>query len=188
MFTMASYRPKIRDKYCIFGRGQDMLGDVDFQRRRRWERVRQFEDLTRFVLLVTCLKDARDLRVVLEESLQVALPDTLRDVAMELLERKHVPDKAEISRAQLSLDVGFMIFQHFANCHRRAQYTRSLAWDSSPQGGRDYELAILRSIKKASLSSIFRLIHQLYHMWGMINHGCVPWMRFELGCGMKMPS
>ena len=44
-------------------------------------------------------------------------------------------------------------------------YVRYLAWDSSPQFGRDYVMAIILSIKRSSLAKMLRCPKELFKLW-----------------------
>lgn len=51
-------------------------------------------------------------------------------------------------------------------------YVRYLAWDSSPQYGRDFELALVMSIRRKDLVMLLRAVHRLLTMWSAAE---APW-------------
>jgi hypothetical protein len=128
-------------------------------------RDKDFGSLTSFLLLATHLKDTSDLRDVIQKCCEMLLPTDLLELAMDILHSTYVPKAPEVSRARFFLDVAWMLHHRVRNMLPRPAFSRSLAWDSSPQGGRDYELAIMRSILKSDLRGIFQNMHRLFHMW-----------------------
>jgi hypothetical protein len=51
-------------------------------------------------------------------------------------------------------------------------YVRYLTWDSSPQYGRDYELALVMSIRRKDLVFLLRAVHRLFTIWSASE---APW-------------
>ena len=65
-----------------------------------------------------------------------------------------------------------MIYERCQNIGPREIYVRYLAWDSSPQYGRDYELALVVSIRREDLVFLLRAVHRLFKMWSASE---APW-------------
>ena len=126
--------------------------------------------MLQFLLLSTKLRDCRDLTKVLMMACQSILPPNLFAQAKSILENKSgVPDGPALSRCRFLVDAGYMVFRrnmnHRPNSQASERFARYLAWDSSPQFGRDYELALVRSIAEASLHMLLRAVHQMNEMW-----------------------
>jgi hypothetical protein len=143
----------------------DELIDAGLHFRSKSKNKRPYAELIEFILLSTHLKDASELRMILRDASKLILPPSTHSLVESMLATKRVPDKAEISRTKLYMDVGLMLYMRLQNSLPRPPYCRSLAWDSSPQGGRDYELAVVRSIMTTNLVPIFEAMYVLFHHW-----------------------
>ena len=67
-----------------------------------------------------------------------------------------------------------MLWTRARNHLPREPYSRHIAWDASEQGGRDYELVVVRSIMKSHLSSLYAAMMELRGLW--VN---APWGRSD---------
>lgn len=76
-----------------------------------------------------------------------------------------VPTKSQLSYLRLYVDVAWMLWNRCRNASPRCGWSRYLFWDSSPQFGRDYEMALVRSIKKSHLRRLLRALHGMKTMW-----------------------
>ena len=76
-----------------------------------------------------------------------------------------VPTKSQLSYLRLYVDVAWMLWKRCRNASPRCGWSRYLFWDSSPQFGRDYEMALVRSIKKSHLRRLLRALHGMKNMW-----------------------
>ena len=105
------------------------------------------------MLLSTHLRDCGDLRkVVLDACKIVLLASIFSSVRGFVDDSLKIPSKGDLSRARLYIDVMHMLWWRCFNfqAHREG-YVKYLAWDSSPQFGRDYENIILSSVRRKAL-------------------------------------
>ena len=138
--------------------------DLAMHNRRSTGRLSPMQ-LVEFVLLAAKLHDSKDLLSVAQDAIRIVLPPVFAKHFEELLKCMPVPDKSTLSRARLFLESAFMLYHRVRNFPPREGYIRSLAWDSSPQFGRDYQLSSMRSIKKSSRRFLFLTMDQLYNFW-----------------------
>ena len=94
-----------------------------------------------------------------------------------------LPDKGQISRARLYIDVAIMLWQRILNSPgpgtEDCGFVRYLSWDSSPQFERDYELCLVQSCRRADLRKVFEASRDLMSMWNLqrpagVGQGIVP--------------
>ena len=137
--------------------------------------ITAFEELLNVVLLADLLRNANDLRDCMESSARLLLPVAqLPEVLERLNQSQHLGKgvkcvKSSVSRARLILDVGMMLRQRCL--HERARingvsYIYYIAWDSSPQYNRDYEMVLLTSVNKAELVPMHQAYSRLHKFWG----------------------
>ena len=107
------------------------------------------------VRLADKLRDTGNLSAVMRKALEVVLPSELRDMCPVLLRGVQKLSKSQISRARLTLDVGFMLHKRVENW-LNPDKIRFLMWDSSPQFGRDYQMALVQEVKKDDLPVALR--------------------------------
>ena len=73
--------------------------------------------------------------------------------------------KGQLSLLRLYVDVAWMLWNRCRNASPRCGWTRYLFWDPSPQYGRDYEMALVRSIRKSHLRRLLRAVHDMKNTW-----------------------
>ena len=128
------------------------------------------DQIFRLMLLTRHLRNASTkLHHVVETVVQTLLPESQAEhmrSQVELQCRKQ-PLKclADISRTRLYMDVGFMLWTRCQNYPPRESYCRYLHWDSSPQYGRDYELATVKSISRSFLPELLETVHRMRSEW-----------------------
>ena len=128
------------------------------------------DQIFRLMLLTRHLRNASTkLHHVVETVVQTLLPESQAEhmrSQVELQCRKQ-PLKclADISRTRLYMDVGFMLWTRCQNYPPRESYCRYLHWDSSPQYGRDYELATVKSILRSFLPELLETVHRMRSEW-----------------------
>ena len=128
------------------------------------------DQIFRLMLLTRHLRNANQkLHHVVETVVQTLLPESQAEhmrSQVELQCRKQ-PLKclADISRTRLYMDVGFMLWTRCQNYPPRESYCRYLHWDSSPQYGRDYELATVKSILRSFLPELLETVHGMRSTW-----------------------
>ena len=128
------------------------------------------DQIFRLMLLTRHLRNASTkLHHVVETVVQTLLPESQAEhmkSQVELQCRKQ-PLKclADISRTRLYMDVGFMLWTRCQNYPPRESYCRYLHWDSSPQYGRDYELATVKSILRSFLPELLETVHGMRSTW-----------------------
>jgi hypothetical protein len=76
-----------------------------------------------------------------------------------------IPDGPCLSRCRLYLDAAHMVLRRCWNMVPREAWVRYLAWDSSPQFGRDFELALIRSVRVRDLRFLLWACHRMKEMW-----------------------
>ena len=114
--------------------------------------------LIRTMLLARHLKAGGSLLSVIRVAAETALPAA---IAAQLLEHwdkdSQVPSPATLSRTQLTLHAGWLLFQA---ADRNPPHADDVLWmsvDSSPQGGRDWLMVSLELVQGPALASCFRL-------------------------------
>eukprot|EP00439_Symbiodinium_sp_Y106_P044041 s2186_g5.t1 len=129
------------------------------------ERLAVFMQTIELVMLAEKLRSTSTLHEVMRSSFRVTLPEDLRELAESLLQKRvQKLDKGRISRAHLTLDVGFMLHHRIRN-RLSPGMVRYLLWDSSPQFGRDYQMCLLQSVASADLPCVlqsFSRMHELF--------------------------
>eukprot|EP00973_Karenia_brevis_P042799 5923961-Karenia_brevis.AAC.1 len=58
-----------------------------------------------------------------------------------------------------------MLWRRVLNQQPRESWIRHLAWDSSPQHGRDFELGLINSVRRRDLVFLLQSMHQMRQMW-----------------------
>ncbi len=155
------------------------------------------QQLFRLVLLSRRLRDTGDLGTVVKSACDIILSGSMKEYVEKLLEADALkfPRKDELSRLRLSADVTWMLWKRVQNVSPRSAWARYLSWDSSPQYGRDYEMALVRSIKRADLKSLLDSVYLLHTLWSER-----PWesgadefqrckeseLKLMSACGLKM--
>lgn len=130
--------------------------------------------LMKYVLLADQLKDMSSIGEVINKACQIVmLPSQYADIQqMQEKARLKVPDKGQISRARLTMDVSMMLKRRCSNFQGpdpdAAAAVRYLSWDSSPQFGRDYVLALIRTIKRRDIKDLLLKSSELYNMWAWL--------------------
>ena len=106
------------------------------------------EQIIQLVLLSTHLRDCGDLRKVVLDACKIVLPASIFSSVRGFVDDSlKIPSKGDLSRARLYIDVMHMLWWRcFKFQAHREGHVRYLAWDSSPQFGRDYK-NIRRSIR-----------------------------------------
>ena len=106
------------------------------------------------------LKQHGNMREVMENAIKLVLPQTLQKPIMELMAKFTLPSESQISRWSFLLDVALMKksqLRHEANFIKRERYVHWFMADSSPQGGRDYELVLICSCAVSDLARVMYL-------------------------------
>ena len=132
-------------------------------------RTRCSRELVQYVLLAHKCRSSDNMMAVMQESASLLLsPECAADLMQPMLtgEKTRPPSKAAISRAQLPMDTAYMILHRLANhaleVHPRSYY---LAWDSSPQYGRDVMGVLLFSVEVKILPKLFVKLQKLKRLW-----------------------
>ena len=114
--------------------------------------------LIRTMLLARHLKAGGSLLSVIRVAAETALPAAIAAQLLEHWEQdSQVPSPATLSRAQLTLHAGWLLYEA---ANRNPPHADDLLWmsvDSSPQGGRDWLMVSLELIQGPVLASCFRL-------------------------------
>ena len=122
--------------------------------------------------LIRCLFLAEDL--VADGSLKAVLTQAVcillnPEAAAELIAsvaQAHIPDKSELSRARLTIDVAHCLHWRSRNtAHMEEGSVRYVLIDSSPQFHRDYELVLTKSIRVEHLVSLWKLSTSMLGRW-----------------------
>ena len=118
-----------------------------------------------YVFLAHKCRSSDNMMVVIQESASLLLsPECVAGLMRPTLtgEEAKPPSKASISRAQLPMDTAYMILHRLAN-HTPEVRPRSyyLAWDSSPQYGRDVMGVLMFSVEVKILPKLFVKLQKL---------------------------
>ena len=139
-----------------------------------------------FVLLSDHLRQTSSLQEVIRKSCKLVLPEAQYRVVEDCLTKGHVkpPKKSDISRARLSIDAAMMLWHRCLNWREEnslqpIHYVRYLSWDSSPQFGRDYELAVVSSIQKTRLPSMLQQCQEMAALWDVEHESKEEAMAYE---------
>ena len=128
------------------------------------ERISVFAQMIELVMLAQMLRNAGQLQEVMRKCLKIALPADLHATAEDMLQKVQRMDKGRISRAHLTLDVGFMLHQRVRN-HFLKRQVRYLMWDSSPQFGRDYQMRMVQLISSEKLPCMLEAFASIFQVW-----------------------
>ena len=128
------------------------------------------KEMIRYVLLAHKLRSSDTLLAVIKESVAIMISQAAADEleTLRMSGKCKPPDKSAISRAQLPMDATFMLLHRIRNWddlingHPRAYY---VAWDSSPQYGRDVLGIILRSVYVHMITKLFVMMQKLKRLW-----------------------
>jgi hypothetical protein len=128
------------------------------------------DQIFRLMLLTRHLRNASTkLHHVVETVVQTLLPESqakhMRSQVELQCRKQPLKCLADISRTRLYMDVGFMLWTRCQNYPPRESYCRYLHWDSSPQYGRDYELATVKSILRSFLPELLETVHGMRSTW-----------------------
>ena len=128
------------------------------------------DQIFRLMLLTRHLRNASTkLHHVVETVVQTLLPESQAEHMKSQVElqcsKQPLKCLADISRTRLYMDVGFMLWTRCQNYPPRESYCRYLHWDSSPQYGRDYELATVKSIPRSFLPELLETVHGMRSTW-----------------------
>ena len=136
------------------------------------EKVAVFMQMIELVMLAQKLRNAEHLQDVLRRALRIALPEDMQQMAEDMLKKVRRLSKGQISRAHLTLDVGFMLHQRVRNlqCSEQLRY---LLWDSSPQFGRDYQMCLVQSVESTDLPQILQSFNSMFQLWGSDDENAV---------------
>ena len=99
-------------------------------------------------VLLQCdlLKSDASLKESVKQALMLILPKSLRSMFLEMVDEHVSPSPGHIRRWRLLLDAAFMKQMRVRRQKDWEEHRASVRWmmvDSSPQGGRDYELVVL---------------------------------------------
>jgi len=120
--------------------------------RHRWSQTAMIN----YLMLSELLKSADKLRQAITKACEISMPvDVFQAVVSH--NSSAPPDQASLCRFKLTLDVGMMIYQRAANMQNMLggqRHFRFLTWDSSPQYHKDYELAVVESVKDTDMPDV----------------------------------
>ena len=109
------------------------------------------EQILQLALVSNSLRSCENMGKVILAACRAILPKQISDYIQEVIDNEIIlPNDHDMSLIRLRVDVALMLFWRCTNSthsQQRVAYTRSLAWDSSPQYGRDYENAIVRMVQ-----------------------------------------
>jgi hypothetical protein len=140
-------------------------------RRRSWGNRQPFkvQFLVECVLLSGLLHVDGSLKQALQGAVRLCLPPHVANVVSQTLDNGslQIPSGSTISRRRLMVDVAYMMHRRALNDKFGRGAVRYIMVDSSPQGGRDYELVVVTSIAGPCLLQAFRdarcLTQRCYH-------------------------
>ena len=131
---------------------------------------KRFHRLVQFVLLSDLLKNSDNLKTVLLKSCELIVPSAVfKSILHEIKDAaEDAPDKGQVSRARLTIDVAHMLFRRCMNWVRKKNGYGAihwLTWDSSPQYNRDFELATIRTVMVGNMRTLMQAIRTLQSLW-----------------------
>ena len=128
------------------------------------DRVAVCMQMIELVMLAEKLRNAEHLQDVMRRALRISLPQDMQQMAQDMLKKVKRLSKGQISRAHLTLDVGFMLYQRVRSlqCPEQVRY---LLWDSSPQFGRDYQMCLVQSVDSSELQQILQSFNSMCQLW-----------------------
>ena len=128
------------------------------------DKMAVFMQMIELTMLAQQIRNAGNLRDVMMRSLRIALPPDLQALAEDMMAKVKKMEKGQLSRAHLTLDVGYMLHERVCNL-RSPDRVRYLLWDSSPQFGRDYQMCLIQSADSCDLPSILQSFRTLCELW-----------------------
>ena len=102
-----------------------------------------------------------------KQALKLILPRSLLPMFLQMVEQHGFPGRSQISRWRLLLDAAFMLQVRAERRLHWQQGQRFVRWmmvDSSPQGGRDYELIVMSRALVADLPHALSLLEIMHNM------------------------
>ena len=137
-------------------------------------RLAVFSQMIDLVMLADKLRDGGELQAVLRKALKVVMGPELEDFGEALLQQTRKMHKSQISRARLTMDVGFMLHKRVLN-KQFPEKVRYLMWDSSPQFGRDYQMGLVQETQPQHLPRLLKSFLSLASAWQANHEGAVDW-------------
>ena len=122
--------------------------------------------LLRCFMLSQSLKNDKELRLVCEQALAIVCPrGHASQYLQQVLADQSLPSASTISRTRARIDTTWMIVfrQTMARMIAAGGVSIFIAWDASPQGGRDYQMAVLDVAPVSDLAKMQCVIQKLAH-------------------------
>ena len=117
------------------------------------------------MLLSYYLRDAGNLRKVLQRAVQTIMPASLAEAVLKPLEDAQVPSASKMSKARLTVDVAYMLFQRQRNLSSVLRTVRYVMVDSSVQGHHDFELIRVVSLDMNQAGEMRAAAERLRALW-----------------------
>ena len=145
----------------------ELRGMLDFHRHGKRSKNQAFglTYLIKCFLLSQSLRSASQLKTALHSAAGIILPKQASQIMQAALDTNSnsVPSAAAISKARGRIDVSWMLVwrDRFKEMFDGAGAVIYLGTDSSPQGGRDYQIVVLDIVKKQDLAELHTAVMRL---------------------------
>ena len=121
--------------------------------------------LIQTLIMRAMLANDAALREVIAMACKMVLPATIQGQVLSVIENPHdfpLPHQSTVSRWRVCLDAAFMMYcrQHYPP----SGFIRYAMVDSSPQGGRDYELIVVCHVVQEQLPQLVRAANALINL------------------------
>ena len=138
--------------------------------------------LVKCLILCFHLRDASTLRRVLERAVDIIVPTGFAEAVLQPLKggELKVPSASKISRARLTVDVGFMLSRQEANKSTMRNSVQYVMADSSVQGHHDFELIRSTRLDLSMASDMFLAALELVKVWANQVEGHVANQGYDL--------
>ena len=117
-------------------------------------------------LMLSCyLRDSKNLKKVLERSVEAVVPRSMSGAVLEALKDVHLPTPTKLSRARFIVDVAFMLFKRTVHSSSLDSSVRYIMVDSSVQGHHDFELIRATTLDLTSAADMYAAAQELQTLW-----------------------
>ena len=125
---------------------------------------KSIERMINIMLLCDLLKNSDQLKKAMIKACEILLPGGLSQQLRDCMNTYRVPDKSEVSRFRLTIDVAVMLkdrCRHYEEYRANIMPVRHLTWDSSPQFNRDYESVLVQTIECTDILPALQLARDI---------------------------
>ena len=114
------------------------------------------------LVMASMINNDGELREILTRALRMTLPAVMAEPLATAVQEGHsLPSAPSLSRWRFLLDAAFMLHRRKQLTAEAERHVRFCMLDSSTQGGKDYELMLMTTMKRSCLAEAFRKANAL---------------------------